>query len=151
MTSNDLRNNLNKIINGEKIEDQECKNLINEINVKINEKVQKEVKSTNDVLKKHKLVYDALKDLLNNSKEKTVTDLQTSLSDILQNDYNPDEENKKLIDQVKSEINAKKNGKKDNQQNTTYDTDEKVDTEKPKKSCCCKKSCCSGKCKSNKE
>ena len=144
MTSNKLREELNKIINSTKIEDQECKNLINEINVKIKGKVQKELESTKDVLQKHKLVNDALNDLLNNSKEKTVTDLQTSLNNILQNGYNPDEENKKLIEQIKSEINAKKNSKKDDQQNTTDNTDHEDNTKQAKKPyCCCEK------CKSN--
>lgn len=144
MTSNNLRDKLNTIINGEKIEDQECKNLINEINAKIKEKVQKELESTKDVLQKHKLVNDALKDLLNNIKEKTVIDLQTSLNNILPNGYNPDEENKKLIDQVKSEINAKKNSKKNDQQNTTDNTDQEVNIVQTKRTSC------SSKCKSNK-
>jgi len=139
MTSNDLRNKLNTIINTTTIEDQDCKNLITEINVKINEKVQKELKSTNDVTKKHKIVNDALKDLLNNSKEKNVTDLQTSLKNILANGYNPDEENKKLIDQVKSEINVKKTNNKNEKTDTYTDKNINNDTAKINKTRCCAK------------
>ena len=139
MTSNDLRNKLNTIINGTVIEDQECTNLINEINVEINEKVQKELKSTNDITKKHKLVNDALKNLLNNSKEKTVTDLQTSLNNILANGYNPDEENKKLIDKIKNKINDKKTNNKNEKTDNVTDKNINNNTNNNNKTGCCAK------------
>ena len=85
----------------------------NKIESKINEKIQNELKSTNNEAQKHILMNDSLRDLLGKSNYKDSTELEASLNSLLPNDYQPNDENNKLINEIKNKINTKKNEEKD--------------------------------------
>ena len=137
-TSNKSKEELNKKINGTKIEDQDYKNSIDETNVKINEKVKKELESKY-IPQEDILVNDESKDSLNDSKEKIVTDLQKNLDNIIPNGHKHNEKDKKEKSKKPAKENNKKNKETDNQQPITNYTNQEVDIKKHKKcSCNCK-------------